>query len=49
MISTVTWYGWLFVVIVLLAVLAIVATIVQRQRRAGGVLSVRPRHGQRRR
>jgi uncharacterized iron-regulated membrane protein len=39
----VDWYLWVIVAVLVLALLALGAVLIQRRRRAGGVLSVRPR------
>jgi len=41
--SPVAWYLWVIVVAIVLALILLGAILFQRRRRAGGVLSVRPR------
>jgi preprotein translocase subunit SecG len=43
MILLVGWYLWVVAIVLVLALILLGAILVQRRRRAGGVLSVRPR------
>ena len=36
------WYVWVIAIVLLLALVALCVVLIQRRRRAGGVLSVRP-------
>ena len=44
----VVWYLWVVAIVLVLALIALGAILVQRRRRSGGVLSVRPRPKRRR-
>ena len=37
------WYLWVVAIVLVLALIALGAVLIQRRRRSGGVLSVRPR------